>query len=95
MDLLPGAGLRPAPGSIRAHAAGDHGPEREETCPSSPDLRPIGSGREVLLGDTSVLLAAGNGKDHAHRACLRLLRHAEGPLLVPSPVLDEELPGPT
>jgi hypothetical protein len=39
----------------------------------------------VLLCDTSVLLVAGNVKDHAHQACLRLLRHAEGPLLVPSP----------
>ena len=36
-----------------------------------------------------VLLAAGNGKDHAHQACLRLLRQAEGPLLVPSRVLGE------
>jgi len=43
----------------------------------------------VLLCDTGVLLAAGNVKDHAHQACLRLLRHAEGPLLVPSPVLGE------
>jgi predicted nucleic acid-binding protein len=43
----------------------------------------------VLLCDTGVLLAAGNIKDHAHQACLRLLRHAEGPLLVPSPVLGE------
>jgi hypothetical protein len=25
VDLLPEAGLRPAPGLIRAHAAGDHG----------------------------------------------------------------------
>src|SRR6266516_3924567 len=70
---------------------------RKETCPSSPHLRPIrtwpnarkrssprNSAAEVLLCDTGVLLAAGNVKDHAHQACLRLLRHAEGPLLVPS-----------
>src|SRR6266702_7991441 len=75
---------------------------RKETCPSSPHLRPIrtwpnarkrssprNSAAEVLLCDTGVLLAAGNVKDHAHQACLRLLRHAEGPLLVPSPVLGE------
>ena len=43
----------------------------------------------MLLCDTGVLLAAGNAKDHVHQACLRLLRHAEGPLLVPSPVLGE------
>jgi predicted nucleic acid-binding protein len=43
----------------------------------------------MLLCDTGVLLAAGNVKDQAHAACLRLLRHAEGPLLVPSPVLGE------
>ena len=43
----------------------------------------------MLLCDTGVLQAAGNLKDHAHQACLRLLRHAEGPLLVPSPVLGE------
>ena len=41
----------------------------------------------MLLCDTGVLLAAGNVKDQAHQACLRLLRQAEGPLLVPSPVL--------
>jgi predicted nucleic acid-binding protein len=43
----------------------------------------------MLLCDTGVLLAAGNIKDQAHRACVRLLRQAEGPLLVPSPVLGE------
>jgi predicted nucleic acid-binding protein len=43
----------------------------------------------MLLCDTGVLLAAGNVKDQAHRACVRLLRRAEGPLLVPSPVLGE------
>jgi uncharacterized protein len=43
----------------------------------------------MLLCDTGVLLAAGNVKDHHHDACLALLRGAEGPLLVPSPVLGE------
>jgi predicted nucleic acid-binding protein len=43
----------------------------------------------MLLCDTGVLLAAGNVKDQAHQACLKLLRHADGPLLVPSPVLGE------
>jgi uncharacterized protein len=43
----------------------------------------------LLLCDTGVLLAAGNVKDHAHHACLALLSSAEGPLLVPSPVLGE------
>lgn len=43
----------------------------------------------MLLCDTGVLLAAGNVKDQAHAACLRLLRQAEGPLLVPSPVMGE------
>jgi uncharacterized protein len=43
----------------------------------------------VLLCDTGVLLAAGNVKDRAHEACIRLLRDAEGPLLVPSPVMGE------
>jgi predicted nucleic acid-binding protein len=33
----------------------------------------------MLLCDTGVLLAAGNIKDQAHRACVRLLRQAEGP----------------
>ena len=32
----------------------------------------------MLLCDTGVLLAAGNVKDQAHQACLRLLRQAEG-----------------
>jgi predicted nucleic acid-binding protein len=43
----------------------------------------------MLLCDTGVLLAAGNVKDHAHQECVGLLRQAEGPLLVPSPVLGE------
>ena len=43
----------------------------------------------MLLCDTGVLLAAGNVKDHHHAACLSLMRAAEGPLLVPSPVLGE------
>jgi hypothetical protein len=43
----------------------------------------------VLLCDTGVLLAAGNIKDQAHQPCLKLLRQADGPLLVPSPVLGE------
>jgi predicted nucleic acid-binding protein len=43
----------------------------------------------MLLCDTGVLLAAGNTKDQAHRPCVRLLRGAKGPLLVPSPVMGE------
>ncbi|MBO3748979.1 PIN domain-containing protein [Streptosporangiaceae bacterium NEAU-GS5] len=43
----------------------------------------------MLLCDTGVLLAAGNIKDEHHEARLRLLRQAEGPLLVPSPVMGE------
>ncbi len=43
----------------------------------------------MLLCDTGVLLAAGNVKDQAHQVCLKLLRQAEGTLLVPSPVLGE------
>lgn len=43
----------------------------------------------MLLCDTGVLLAAGNIKDHFHLACVELLRHAQGPLLVPSPVMGE------
>jgi hypothetical protein len=33
----------------------------------------------MLLCDTEVELAAGNVKEQAHRACLKLLRQAEGP----------------
>src|ERR1700756_5367071 len=47
------------------------------------------SAADMLLCDTGVLLAAGNVKDHHHAACLALMRAAEGPLLVPSPVLGE------
>jgi uncharacterized protein len=43
----------------------------------------------MLLCDTGVLRAAGNIKNQAHAACLRLMRQADGPLLVPSPVLGE------
>ncbi|MEU4327599.1 type II toxin-antitoxin system VapC family toxin [Nonomuraea dietziae] len=43
----------------------------------------------MLLCDTGVLLAAGNAKDEHHHACLKLLRQAGGPLLVPSPVMGE------
>ena len=49
----------------------------------------IGHSADPLLCDTGVPLAAGNSDDQAHQACVRLLRQAEGPLLVPSPVLDE------
>ena len=42
MDLLPEAGLRPALELIRAHAAGDHGPERDlpffASSEADPDL---------------------------------------------------------
>jgi predicted nucleic acid-binding protein len=44
---------------------------------------------EVLLCDTGVLLAAGNVKDEHHHACVKLLRQADGPLLVPAPVMGE------
>jgi uncharacterized protein len=43
----------------------------------------------MLLCDTGVLLAAGNVKDNHHATCLSLMRAAEGPLLVSSPVLGE------
>lgn len=43
----------------------------------------------MLLCDTGVLLAAGNAKDQHHQACLKLLRQADGPLLVPAPVMGE------
>jgi hypothetical protein len=36
VDLLPEAGLRRAPGLIRAHAAGDHGPETDINPLASP-----------------------------------------------------------
>jgi hypothetical protein len=39
-DLLPEAGLRPAPGLIRAHAAGDHGPERDLPFSASSEAGP-------------------------------------------------------
>lgn len=44
---------------------------------------------EVLLCDTGDLLAAGNVKDEHHYACVKLLRQADGPLLVPAPVMGE------
>ena len=74
---------------------------RKETCPSSSHLRPVRTWPDTrkrssprnraaeVLCDTGVLLAAGNVKDHARQACLRLLRQAEGPLLVPSRVPGE------
>ena len=75
---------------------------RAGTCRSSRCLRPSltwrsgrrrsstpNSAADMLLCDTGVLLAAGNVKDQAHQACLKLLRQVEGPLLVPSPVLGE------
>jgi predicted nucleic acid-binding protein len=39
----------------------------------------------MLLCDTGVLLAAGNSKDQAHRACVQLLRQAEGASLAKTP----------
>ena len=89
-DLLPRPDCGQPPGLIRAHAAGDHGPETDlpfASVEAGPDLAgrteqisPPDPAAEVLLCDTGVLLAAGNVKDHARQACLRLLRHADGPL---------------
>ncbi|MFC0861526.1 type II toxin-antitoxin system VapC family toxin [Sphaerimonospora cavernae] len=36
-----------------------------------------------------MLIAAGDRHDKHYRPCVELLRHAKGPLLVPSPVLGE------
>jgi hypothetical protein len=44
-DLLPEAGLRPAPGLIRAHAAGDHGPETDLPFFASSEAGPDLAGR--------------------------------------------------
>jgi hypothetical protein len=44
-DLLPEAGLRPAPGLIRTHAAGDHGPERDLPSFASSGADPDLAGR--------------------------------------------------
>ncbi len=42
VELLPESELRPAPGLIRAHAAGEHGPERDlpffASSEAGPDL---------------------------------------------------------
>ena len=50
VDLLPEAGLRPAPRLIRGHAAGDHGPERDlpffASSEADPDL--AGRSEEIL-----------------------------------------------
>jgi hypothetical protein len=49
-DLLPEAGLRPAPGLIRAHAAGDHDPETDlpffASSAAGPDL--AGRAEQIL-----------------------------------------------
>jgi hypothetical protein len=50
VDLLPEAGLRPALGLIRAHAAGDPGPERGlpffVSSEAGPDL--VGRAEQIL-----------------------------------------------
>jgi len=53
VDLLPEAGLRPAPGPIRAHAAGDHGPETDLPCFASSEADPDLAGRveEILASE--------------------------------------------
>jgi hypothetical protein len=49
VDLLPEAGLRSAPGLIRAHAAGDRG--RKETCGGQPGgITRLSTPARVLLG---------------------------------------------
>jgi hypothetical protein len=52
-DLLPEAGLRPAPGLIRGHAAGDHGPERDLSFFASSEAGPDLAGRaeEILASE--------------------------------------------
>jgi hypothetical protein len=53
VDLLPEAELRPAPELIRAHAAGDHGPERDlpffASFEADPDL--AGRAEEILASE--------------------------------------------
>ena len=53
VDLLPEAGLRPAPGLIRAHAAGEHGPETDlpffASFEAGPD--PAGRAEEILASE--------------------------------------------
>ncbi len=74
VDLLPEAGLRPAPDWSAGMRPGITA--RKQTCPSSPHLRPVRTwpdarnrssprdpAAEVLLRDTGVLLAPGNVKD--------------------------------
>ena len=53
VDLLPEAGLRPAPGLIRAHAAGDHGPETDLPFVASSEADPDLAGRadEILASE--------------------------------------------
>jgi hypothetical protein len=50
VELLPEAGLRPAPGVIRAHAAGEHGPGRDLPFFASSEAGPDLAGRveEIL-----------------------------------------------
>ena len=54
--LLPEAGLRPAPGLIRAHAAGDHGPGTDLPFSASFEADPD------LAGPAEQILAPGPGR---------------------------------
>ena len=51
VDLIPEAGLRPAPALMRARATGDHGPDRDlpffASSEAGPDL--AGRAEEILV----------------------------------------------
>jgi hypothetical protein len=91
-----GGQYRPAVGRRRRGYAVERGQGGITVRVAAPDLAERSEeilravfGRCVLLCDTGVLLAAGNVRDHAHEACIALLSSADGPLLVPTPVLGE------
>jgi len=97
-DLLPEAGLRPAPGLIRAHAAGDHGPETglpfSASSEADPDLAGlVGTYLDLPPGIAGAAVAAIAGRpgltgiatpDHRHFTVIRP-RHVQAFTLLPGP----------
>ena len=98
MDLLPEAGLRPALELIRAHAAGDHGPERDlpffASFEADPDLAELAETYlDLPLGIVDAAVAAIAERlgltgiatlDHRHFTVIRP-RHVQAFTLLPGP----------
>ena len=90
-DLLPKAELRPAPGLIRAHAAGDHGLLRHAEGPllvPSPVLGETGYLLQSRAGPQAEVTFLRSSGGDGFKVAARIASHAAPTVLIPSPIAD-------